>query len=522
MISYHEKKHFSFLLVLFMLLCSAVFAASRPCQSHCGAVEIPYPFGIGESCYLEKSYEIECTNKTSSGKLVPFLSAIGKEVVNISLPTADNYFTSESSGLVYSLSFGLVRVKTLITSEECLNRVKESTESIMNFTNLIAVGCNAKVSLTHIKPNMVGCELVCDTSEDQPSNNIPFLDKTGCSSNKLSYTTYQEDCTGNKPEATACDGNGCCQVRLPNDPQQAIGIRIESNNGNSTVATTREEHCRVAFITDEVYTLSNATKPRQLFGKYATFTLRWVIQTKNHSFMSSLLCNNTKHYGHSSYLVGPDMKCICDQSTISEITYAHCGCKKGFTGNAYISDGCQDVNECKVTPYACGERNTCVNTQGDYHCVADKKKTILTDKPVITVENTREIISLAEHFRLAMKEKRFSDVIDARVKDDCKLEQVMAVANLALKCLSWKGKKRPNMREVFTELERICTSPEGLQVKMRIDEEGEEEEEEEEEEDMNMINMGVPWNVSVTAPAVSTVASPSSSDVEPLFPRLTW
>ncbi|KAG2239935.1 hypothetical protein Bca52824_091294 [Brassica carinata] len=351
MISYHEKKHFSFLLVLFMLLCSAVFAASRPCQSHCGAVEIPYPFGIGESCYLEKSYEIECTNKTSSGKLVPFLSAIGKEVVNISLPTADNYFTSESSGLVYSLSFGLVRVKTLITSEECLNRVKESTESIMNFTgspffiddtnNLIAVGCNAKVSLTHIKPNMVGCELVCDTSEDQPSNNIPFLDKTGCSSNKLSYTTYQEDCTGNKPEATACDGNGCCQVRLPNDPQQAIGIRIESNNGNSTVATTREEHCRVAFITDEVYTLSNATKPRQLFGKYATFTLRWVIQTKNHSFMSSLLCNNTKHYGHSSYLVGPDMKCICDQSTISEITYAHCGCKKGFTGNAYISDGCQ-------------------------------------------------------------------------------------------------------------------------------------------------------------------------------------
>ncbi|KAG2239934.1 hypothetical protein Bca52824_091293 [Brassica carinata] len=147
---------------------------------------------------------------------------------------------------------------------------------------------------------------------------------------------------------------------------------------------------------------------------------------------------------------------------------------------------------------------------------------ITGDKPVITVENTREIISLAEHFRLAMKEKRFSDVIDARVKDDCKLEQVMAVANLALKCLSWKGKKRPNMREVFTELERICTSPEGLQVKMRIDEEGEEEEEEEEEEDMNMINMGVPWNVSVTAPAVSTVASPSSSDVEPLFPRLTW
>ena len=89
------------------------------------------------------------------------------------------------------------------------------------------------------------------------------------------------------------------------------------------------------------------------------------------------------------------------------------------------------------------------------------------DKPVIMVQNTQEMISLADHFRLAMKENRLSDIVDARIKDDCKPEQVMAVANLALKCLSWKGKKRPNMRQVYTELERICTSPEGLQMQTR-------------------------------------------------------
>lgn len=135
------------------------------------------------------------------------------------------------------------------------------------------------------------------------------------------------------------------------------------------------------------------------------------------------------------------------------------------------------------------------------------------------VQNTREIVSLADHFRIAMKENRLSNIMDARIKDDCKPEQVMAVANLALKCLSWKGKKRPNMRQVFMELERICTSPEGLQEQNRNNEEGQEEEE---EEDVNMINKEVSWSVSVTAPAVCTVASPSSSDVEPLFPRLTW
>ncbi|KAF3593658.1 hypothetical protein DY000_02027691 [Brassica cretica] len=701
------------------------------CESHCGDVEILYPFGIGKGCCLEKSYEIQCRNTTSSGRQIPFLSAIGKEVVYIYLPTEETFLSSQSSDIVHYLTYGLVRVQTPIISAGCLAGGEEFIESIMNFTgtpffiddtnSLIAVGCNAKVSLTHIKSNMVGCELICNTSEDQPSNNIPFLDKAGCSSKKLSYRSY-EGCTVNRPEEAECDGNGCCQ-------------------------------------------------------------------TKNHSFLSSLRCANIKDNGHTSNSIGPQLKCLCDQSNISEITYVHCGCKKGFTGNAYIRDGCQDVNECQTLSYPpCRKGETCVNTQGDYDCVGDKKKPILIgvgsgfgvlvlvggvwwlrkflikrrvtkrkkkffkrngglllqqelntkegnvektrifssrelekatenfsqnrvlghggqgtvykgmlldgrtvavkkskvidedklkefinevvilsqinhrhivkllgccletevpmlvyefiingnlfqhiqeesddytmvwgmrlriavdvagalsylhssasspiyhrdikssnilldekyrakvadfgtsrsvtidqthwttvvsgtvgyvdpeyyrssqyteksdvysfgailaelitgDKPVIMVQNTREIVSLADHFRIAMKENRLSNIMDARIKDDCKPEQVMAVANLALKCLSWKGKKRPNMRQAFMELERICTSPEGLQEQNRNNEEGQEEEE---EEDVNMINKEVSWSVSVTAPAVCTVASPSSSDAEPLFPRLTW
>ena len=347
--SYENTRCSIFLkLLLLLILYSAGLVSS--CESHCGVVKIPYPFGIGKGCYLEKSYEIQWRNTTSSGGQVPFLSAIGKEVVYISLPTEETFLSSQSSDIVHYLTYGLVRVKTPIISAGCLAGGEEFIESIMNFTGYPffhwrhkqshSVVCNAKVSLTHIKPNMVGCELICNTSEDQPSNNIPFLDKAGCSSKKLSYRSY-EGCTVNRPEEAECDGNGCCQVSLPNDPQQAIGIRIESNDGNSTTRT-REEHCRVAFITDEVYTLYNATKPRQLFGKkYATFTLRWVIQTKNHSFLSSLRCANIKDNGHTSNSIGPQLKCLCDQSNISEITYVHCGCKKGFTGNAYIRDGCQ-------------------------------------------------------------------------------------------------------------------------------------------------------------------------------------
>ncbi|CAN7082088.1 unnamed protein product [Brassica oleracea var. botrytis] len=272
--SYENTRCSIFLkLLLLLILYSAGLVSS--CESHCGVVKIPYPFGIGKGCYLEKSYEIQCRNTTSSGRQVPFLSAIGKEVVDISLPAEETFLSSRSSEIVhYLIIYGLVRVKTPITSAGCLAGGEESIESIlMNFTgtpfffddtnSLIAVGCNAKVSLTLIKPNMVGCELICNTSEDQARNNIPFLDKSGCSSKELSYRSY-ENCTVNRPEEAECDGNGCCQVSLAYDPQQAIGIRIESNDGNTTTTTrtrTREEHCRVAFITDEVYTLYNATKP---------------------------------------------------------------------------------------------------------------------------------------------------------------------------------------------------------------------------------------------------------------------
>ncbi|KAJ4916180.1 putative wall-associated receptor kinase-like 11 [Raphanus sativus] len=116
-----------------------------------------------------------------------------------------------------------------------------------------------------------------------------------------------------------------------------------------------------------------------------------------------------------------------------------------------------------------------------------------------------------------MKENKFFDIIDARIKDACKPEQVMAVANLARKCLNSKGKKRPYMREVFAQLEKICSSPEDPLVKIETD-----KDDDEEEEGMNMIEIADSWTTGVTAPAFIIVPSPSSSDVKPLFPRPTW
>ena len=98
---------------------------------------------------------------------------------------------------------------------------------------------------------------------------------------------------------------------------------------------------------------------------------------------------------------------------------------------------------------------------------------ITGEKPVLTFLNPQETMGLADYFRLAMKENRFFEIIDARIRNNCKLEQVIAVANLAVRCLKKTGKNRPDMREVATALERICSSPDDFQVQIQIDGEDE-------------------------------------------------
>ena len=47
------------------------------------------------------------------------------------------------------------------------------------------------------------------------------------------------------------------------------------------------------------------------------------------------------------------------------------------------------------------------------------------------------------------------DILNARVKNEGDIQEIMVVANLAKRCLELNGKRRPTMREVTKELEGV-------------------------------------------------------------------
>jgi hypothetical protein len=59
-------------------------AHRRPgCQSRCGDVDIPYPFGIGDQCAFDHGFDLTCT-RLADGTYRPFHGPF--ELTNISIP----------------------------------------------------------------------------------------------------------------------------------------------------------------------------------------------------------------------------------------------------------------------------------------------------------------------------------------------------------------------------------------------------------------------------------------------------
>ncbi|CAI9271006.1 unnamed protein product [Lactuca saligna] len=83
---------------------------------------------------------------------------------------------------------------------------------------------------------------------------------------------------------------------------------------------------------------------------------------------------------------------------------------------------------------------------------------LLTREKPISFTRFGENRNLATYFMLAMEEGRVMSIFDAMVVKEGSTNELLAMANMAMRCLNFNGKNRPTMKEVATELERIRVS----------------------------------------------------------------
>ncbi|XP_047977273.1 wall-associated receptor kinase-like 1 [Salvia hispanica] len=83
---------------------------------------------------------------------------------------------------------------------------------------------------------------------------------------------------------------------------------------------------------------------------------------------------------------------------------------------------------------------------------------LLTGQRPISLDKTEEERGLATRFLVCMEEECMDTILDPQVREHGRKEEVTLVANLAQRCLHSKGRMRPTMKEVVTELESFRMS----------------------------------------------------------------
>ena len=109
-----------------------------------------------------------------------------------------------------------------------------------------------------------------------------------------------------------------------------------------------------------------------------------------------------------------------------------------------------------------------------------------------------------------MEEDNLFDIIDKRVVKEAEKGKITAVANLVNRCLELNGKKRPTMKEVTFELERI----------QRLDKKSNAEQNREEIE-LARIEDYQPWVGYSISNSLATLGSESISSDSEVIPIVT-
>ncbi|XP_073034243.1 wall-associated receptor kinase 2-like [Primulina eburnea] len=295
--------------------------AKPGCETKCGDVTVPFPFGIGNNsgCSIDPWFDINCDNSVTPPKLT--ITPDNLEVLNIS----DSEIRIKNSVAVRCYTESGITTRENPTAIDLTG----SPYSFSEFNKFTVVGCDdlAVIVGTSGRNFTSGCLSLCSQQSD-------LLD---------GY----------------CTGIGCCQTPIPKGLKN-FGSALGSLSNHTNVWSF--DACGYAFVGDQdafKFRVSDFSDEnfQNMTIQEVPIVIDWALESEN--------CEEAKK--------SADFACrnnsVCVDSDTGLGGY-RCNCTAGYEGNPYLSPGCTDINECNSNP--CDANGICTNTPGSFNCYCKK------------------------------------------------------------------------------------------------------------------------------------------------------
>ncbi|PIA32823.1 hypothetical protein AQUCO_04300033v1 [Aquilegia coerulea] len=283
-----------FFVVTFLLqylLLASVDAKPSHCQSKCGNITIPYPFGIGEECSIDKWFTVYCNTTFHPPK--PFLAGGEVELIEVSqyeIRIKTYVFSSCNIGK-NTITFNQNYMSTFV------GVVFEETPFTLSSKNmLIVLGCNTVV---------------------RPTRSFGTSD----------YMSACVSTCGDGMKNGLCFGNGCCENSIPQGLKafyiEKIG-RIQNYDYitslqacDSTIIVEKEKYSFNVSDLSDISSLGNNP-----------MVLNWAVGNQS--------CQNAERE-RKTFACKVNSHCY---DSVDGNGYL-CDCTNGFEGNPYL--GCKGL-----------------------------------------------------------------------------------------------------------------------------------------------------------------------------------
>ncbi|XP_050367765.1 wall-associated receptor kinase 2-like [Argentina anserina] len=289
------------------------------CTDRCGDLVIPYPFGIGEGCYLRKEFQITCDRSTR--------------------PPSANWTDSNVHITNFWLAEGELQIMSY-TARDCYDQQGKGTNQ--NSPELTLVPPYT-ISPTKNKFIAVGCDT--------------YAIFTGYRGEERYITGCMSLCNSFGSLDGSCSGVGCCQTSIPSGMKNRT-VTLSSYYNHSDIWSFNP--CSYAFIVQEGhFNFSNTSFQELKVTEQVPMVLDWAIGNEPDS------CDAAEK--KQDFACKKNSKCVNHNNKNGYV----CQCLPGYEGNPYLPDGCQDIDNCKDSnPCKIGK---CVNSPpGNYSCFCPK------------------------------------------------------------------------------------------------------------------------------------------------------